>query len=224
MADTATSEELSQLARSYKIMENDRQKYSEEAQSILRRLRKGIEKMKKENDQLKELIAMEDRTAMRPNDAAVASHVARLQDQVDLYNRKIDLEKRRAEEVSLNPSKLTQQLDKQTKILNIRVLEYQQQRGGVNAARQSEQQIQRQIKVLENRLDKALVKFNEALSYNKSLREQIDNLRRERVVFDQINAKLAKELHEKKKEMAQIIEISNIAYEARWGVEGGGGI
>jgi len=40
-------------------------------------------------------------------------------------------------------------------------------------------------------------------------------LRRERVVFDQINAKLAKELHEKKKEMAQIIEISNIAYEAR---------
>lgn len=34
-------------------------------------------------------------------------------------------------------------------------------------------------------------------------------------MFDQINAKLAKELHEKKKEMAQIIEISNIAYEAR---------
>jgi coiled-coil domain-containing protein 63/114 len=47
------------------------------------------------------------------------------------------------------------------------------------------------------------------------LREEIDNLRRERVVFDQINAKLAFELHEKKKEMAQIIEISNIAYEAR---------
>ena len=46
-------------------------------------------------------------------------------------------------------------------------------------------------------------------------REEIDNLRRERVVFDQINAKLAYELHEKKKEMAQIIEISNIAYEAR---------
>ena len=46
-------------------------------------------------------------------------------------------------------------------------------------------------------------------------REEIDNLRRERVVFDQINAKLAFELHEKKKEMAQIIEISNIAYEAR---------
>jgi hypothetical protein len=35
------------------------------------------------------------------------------------------------------------------------------------------------------------------------------------VVFDGINAKLSGELHEKKKEMAQIIEISNLAYEAR---------
>ena len=87
--------------------------------------------------------------------------------------------------------------------------------GGVNAVKESDRSVQKQIRVLENRLDKALVKFNEALAFNKQLREEIDNLRRERVVFDQINAKLAKELHEKKKEMAQIIEISNIAYEAR---------
>ena len=33
------------------------------------------------------------------------------------------------------------------------------------------------------------------------------------VVFDSINSKLARELHEKKKEMALIIEQSNIAYE-----------
>jgi hypothetical protein len=30
---------------------------------------------------------------------------------------------------------------------------------------------------LENRLDKALIKFNEALSHNKRLRETIDDLR-----------------------------------------------
>ena len=75
--------------------------------------------------------------------------------------------------------------------------------------------VSKQVKVLENRLDKALVKFNEALAQNKELRNEIDNLRRERVVFDQIYNKLEKELHEKKKEMANIIEISNIAYEAR---------
>ena len=87
--------------------------------------------------------------------------------------------------------------------------------GGVNAARENNQQTQRQIKILENRLEKALVKYNEALGKNKKLKEQIDSLRRERLVFDQIYKKLEKELEEKKREMANIIEVSNSAYEAR---------
>lgn len=92
--------------------------------------------------------------------------------------------------------------------------------------------IQKQIRILENRLDKALVKFNEALATNKKLRDEIDDLRRERLVFDNIYRKLDKvdtphftgvsigsksdvltqELHEKKKQMANIIELSNL----RW--------
>merc|ERR1712166_1465733 len=76
-------------------------------------------------------------------------------------------------------------------------------------------QIQKQIRQLENRLEKALIKFNEAIAHNKSLREEIDGLRRERVVFDSIYKKLEKELDQKKKEMANIIEISNSAYESR---------
>merc|ERR1712072_1348778 len=58
-------------------------------------------------------------------------------------------------------------------------------------------------------------KFNEAIEANRALREQIDTLRRERVVFDDIYKKLENELHSKKKEMANIIEQANAAYEAR---------
>ena len=86
---------------------------------------------------------------------------------------------------------------------------------GVNTTQESHTKIERQVKVLENRLDRALVKFNEALHINKQLREQIDNLRRERGVFDAIYKKLEKELQERKKEMAFIIEVSNIAYEEK---------
>merc|ERR1712151_787886 len=75
--------------------------------------------------------------------------------------------------------------------------------------------VQKQIRVLENRLDNALQKFNEAIATNRSLREQIDTLRRERVVFDDIYRKLENELQQKKKEMANIIEQANAAYEAR---------
>ena len=87
--------------------------------------------------------------------------------------------------------------------------------GGVNAARENQAMVQKQIKILENRLDQALVKFNQALAKNKALREQIDDLRRERVVFDTIYRKLERELHEKKKQMANVIEISNNACRGR---------
>lgn len=71
------------------------------------------------------------------------------------------------------------------------------------------------VRMLENRLDKSLVKFNEALASNKQLRTRIDSMRQERVVFDGIYKKLERELHEKKKEMSAIIDDSNNAYQER---------
>merc|ERR1719146_228551 len=88
-------------------------------------------------------------------------------------------------------------------------------RGGVDASAQNAEAVMKQIRILENRLDAALQKFNLAVSTNKELREQIDGLRRERVVFDSIYRKLENELQQKKKEMANIIEQANAAYEAR---------
>ena len=52
-------------------------------------------------------------------------------------------------------------------------------------------QIIKNVKILENRLEKAYVRFNEAVSTNQALREEIDNLRRERVVFDTARAHLS---------------------------------
>merc|ERR1719277_2995260 len=87
--------------------------------------------------------------------------------------------------------------------------------GGINASLDNAKAVQKQIRVLENRLDKALQKFNEAIAANRVTREQIDTLRRERVVFDDIYKKLENELVQKKREMANIIEQANAAYEAR---------
>merc|ERR1719386_138801 len=88
-------------------------------------------------------------------------------------------------------------------------------KGGVDASKQNVEATQKQIRILENRLDKARQKFNEAIAAHRSLREQIDTLRRERVVFDDIYRKLENELQQKKKEMANIIEQANAAYEVR---------
>lgn len=87
--------------------------------------------------------------------------------------------------------------------------------GGAHTSRQNNDAIDKQVRVLENRLDKALVKFNKALAVNKRLRDLIDNLRRERQMFDNVYHKYEKELMEQKKHIAEIIENSNAAYEIR---------
>merc|ERR1719460_2214482 len=163
-----------------------------------------IEKLKTDNDQLKEELQLEQRHSKVYDSVSAQAQIAKLQDTGDAYTRKIELEKRRIEE-----------LDKQMEIMHKKIWEQRQKMGGINASRENNQAIAKQIQILENRLDKALKKYNEALANNKRLRESIDNLRRERLVFDQIYRKLEKELAEKKKEMARIIEISNKAYEAR---------
>eukprot|EP00959_Pyramimonas_sp_CCMP1952_P094366 1974277-Pyramimonas_sp.AAC.1 len=53
------------------------------------------------------------------------------------------------------------------------------------------------------------------MAANKQLRENIDNLRRERLVFDHLYKKLEKERAEKRKDLTHKIEVSNRAYEAR---------
>ena len=130
--------------------------------------------------------------------------VTRMQDSTDQITRAIEFERRRSEE-----------LDLRTKSVREGILAERRDMGGNNAPMEQNQAIGKQIKVLEHRLHRALVKFNEAIAANKDLREEIDNLRRERVVFDGIYKKLQHELAEKKKRMAEIIEVANVAYEQR---------
>lgn len=68
---------------------------------------------------------------------------------------------------------------------------------------------QKRIKLLENRLERAYVKFNQSITHNKQLREQIDNLRRERIMLESIHNNLERELVKVKKDMAETIQLAN---------------
>ena len=70
------------------------------------------------------------------------------------------------------------------KIIEDQIVTQKRAIGGVNAGVETQNSLVKQIKILENRLDKANQKFNEAISINRNLRQQIDSLRRERVIFD----------------------------------------
>jgi hypothetical protein len=185
-------------------MEVSRKAQYEDSGNTVRMHRQQIDKLKKDNERVKEELSLETRQAKQGNNMSASAQIARLQDQADMYSRKIETERRRVEE-----------LDQQIKRMQSTVMQTRKDMGGINASHDNNLSVQKQIRILENRLDKALVKFNEALAHNKKLRQTIDNLRRERVKVDGIYRKLEMELAEKKDRMAQIIDMSNSAYEAR---------
>ena len=193
-----------ELQRKYKIMETNRRAYTEDAQVHIKRQRAIIDKLKEENDALKgELSADLSAPGALPT-PNVNAEIIRLTDFGDLYMRKIDMERRRVEE-----------LDQHLALSEAAIIQQKKAMGGVGAAKENDQLLIKQVRVLENKLDKTLMNFNEAISHNKKLRDEIDVLRRERITFDEVYKKANKELAEKKREMANVVEITNIAYEAR---------
>eukprot|EP00961_Rhodomonas_salina_P064384 866036-Rhodomonas_salina.5 len=205
--------ELAELHSKYKAVEGEK-----ESLKVIKKQRATIDsshtegccRLKKDNDQLKQDLDLDPSLRQSRSKTPIDQHVSmssqlgKLHDQAEAYTKKIEAEKRRIEE-----------LDANIKELNVTVLEQRKKLGGANAVRENNMKTQKQISVLENRLDKSLLKFNEALAFNKQLRESIDNLRRERQAFDNIYKKLEKDLNEKKGEMQKIIELSNVAYEVR---------
>jgi len=196
--------QLAELQRKYRIMEGNRKSYSEDSQKVIMHQRQTIEKLKEENQRLTAELELETKATSKPPTLAYQERLSRAQDAADQYTRKIELEKRKVEELS-----------RAIEMCEAKFLEMRKMMGGLYSAKDNNMQVAKQVKVLENRLDKALVNFNEALANNKRLRDEIDSLRRERVVFDNIYKKMERELTEKKKEMANIIEVANIGFEAR---------
>jgi len=201
-------QEIAELQRKFRVLENDKRAYSEDSQAIIRKQRATIEKLTRENRQMKQdLNETRAVAASRSESKSSANKLQQIQENKDTVERQLQYELERRTEAD-------ERLDSLRKTTSDVRLDLAK-RGGCNAARENTEAIAKQIRVLENRLDKSLQKFNEAIAYNKSLREQIDGLRRERVVFDSIYKKLEQELQVKKKEMANIIEQANAAYEAR---------
>merc|ERR1711871_34489 len=200
--------DYAELQRKMKIMDSDRQKFAKHTDAETAQAQKQLNNITEENARLQKEVAKKEE---QPKVDLRQQEMMRLNDQLDVYTRKIEVEQRKVAELSAQVEEVKMNINHQRDD----ILLWSGRSGVANAAKDSNQAIQKQIRQLENRLEKALVKFNEALAHNKELREEIDGLRRERVVFDSIYKKLERELDHKKKEMANIIEISNSAYESR---------
>jgi hypothetical protein len=103
-------------------------------------------KTKHEREQegkLQEQLTVQMKKQMSSSSSAAAAQIAKLQDQDATCTRKIEMERRRSEE-----------LDKHIAAMEENVRAQRKRMGGVNASQENHMQIAKQIKILENRLEK----------------------------------------------------------------------
>ncbi|KRX00361.1 hypothetical protein PPERSA_10860 [Pseudocohnilembus persalinus] len=179
---------------------SDRKAYADETVANIKKQQGIIAKLENENEKLKNVVSKMSSNKSQNQTMYSDKTPASLED------IKSFIEREKEEQ---------QKIQKYIRDFQDKIIQKKKNLGGYNSGAENETSLAKQIKILENRLDNANQKFNEAIAINKQLRQQIDSLRRERVIFDNLYKKLEKELHEKRKNMADIIERANSAYELR---------
>ncbi|XP_023153907.2 coiled-coil domain-containing protein 114 [Amphiprion ocellaris] len=197
--------ELGKLQRQHRIMERDHQTYKIQAQREIHKQEQEMEQLLKEQDELhRKLGACKNVSRLQQDSKNIRCLQALLQES-DVLDEEIKEEKQRQRELQKEISKT-----------ELKVAEVKKGEAGKSSAEGSEKrQTQKAITNLQYKLDKALTRFNEQMSTNKRLRQEVQTLHIERVRFQQLRNRLSKELQEVRKNTAEVTNLSNAAYDAR---------
>jgi len=134
MTTEQKANDLELLQREYRHMEQNRKAYAEESQQVLRKQQQTIDKLRRDNDSLKTEIAMQMRTTLKPANSFQQSMISKLSSQMDKYSSQIESEKNA---ISV--------MDEQIAVLRDKILHQRKMMGGVNAARDNQHMIQKQV-------------------------------------------------------------------------------
>ncbi|XP_068172351.1 coiled-coil domain-containing protein 114 [Antennarius striatus] len=200
-----TGSEMAKLQRQFRIMEGDRQAYNLQAREQIRKQQQEIEKLLKEQEE------------QHRNLSVCRSFPCQQQDSEDTQSLRVLLEQRDVLEDTLVKEKQCQK-EIEKMIANMQLKQAELRKGQVGASdlqRSEEQRIQKTIRTLEYKLDRALTHFNEQLTKNNRLRQELQTLHIERVRFQQLQNRLEKELQDIHKKTGELVHLSTAAYDAR---------
>ncbi|XP_018580910.1 coiled-coil domain-containing protein 114 [Scleropages formosus] len=191
--------EMTKLQRQFRIMEGDRQAYTIQAQEQIRTQRLEIERLQEEQKELQCRLNVSQGHSLQQQDVAMR----RLLNQQDEVNEQLE---RQGETLS----QLEQEIIKmEKKLATLR------RTGNIVDATQKSEAFEKQKATLENKLHHALVQFNEQLTKNAQLREDLEALRLQWIWFQQLQYKLDKELQEVHRDIGDMINQSTVTYDAR---------
>lgn len=127
------------------------------------------------------MATIQARTTMKPLSSFEQSQIDKVTQEIDRYQHLVDTEKKQIASLEHTISNLREQIYK-----------HRREIGDTNSSRNMKRNSEKQIQILENRLDQSTAKFNRSLADNKRLRDEIDSLRGERKTFEGVYKKLEK--------------------------------
>uniref|UniRef100_A0A8C7CH05 Outer dynein arm docking complex subunit 1 n=1 Tax=Oncorhynchus kisutch TaxID=8019 RepID=A0A8C7CH05_ONCKI len=203
--DGIAETEMGKLQRQFRIMGGDRLAYSIQSQDHIRRQRQEIETLEKEQEELQRSLCVSESLSRRQRDSEDAQTLRSMLEQRDEVGDEVERERQSQAELEQEISSM------ERKLTELR-------RGEVTATlsqKSQSRQTQKASRTLENKLDRALIRFNEQLTKNSHLREDLETLRVERVRFQQLHRRLDKELQEIRKDIGDMVSLSTAAYDVR---------
>jgi hypothetical protein len=190
-------EQLEDLQRRFTLLEGERKATYETAKLNIQQNKEIIKQMKEENKMLRQQIAQLRNEKPQSIDKMLEDKM----NEVQTLQRRYDAIKaeniKKGRDMEALDSKLTElKMD-----ANLPTTEASPQ--------------MRQIRVLENRLDKAMIKYNEAQSIRKTYEQIVKRLKEERIGFDNQLAAIERTLKAKERDYEELLLLSHDAYHAK---------
>ncbi|GAA6231981.1 coiled-coil domain-containing protein 114-like isoform X1 [Lates japonicus] len=200
-----TESEIAKLQRQFRIMEGDRQAYSIQAREQIRKQQQEIDKLLKEQEELYRNLGVCKNSSRQQRDSEDTESLRALLEHRDMLEEELEKEKQ-----------CQKDLEKEISNMELKLAELRKGEVSTSDTQMSEvRRTQKVIRTLEHKLDRASTRFNEQLTKNSHLREEIQTLHIERVRFQQLRNRLDKELQEVRKRIGEMINLSTAAYDAR---------
>lgn len=190
-------EQLDDLQRRFQLLEGERKATYETAKLNIQQNKEIIKQMKDENKQLRGDIAVlrnQKPQSTEQNHESTMSEVQKMQ-------REYDQLKHENEKKNLHLKELEGKLNE----LNM----------DAKLPKTEDSPSMRHIRVLENRLDKAMIKYNEAQSIRRTYEVIVKRLKEDRIGFDNHLAAIERTLKSKERDYEELLLLSHDAYHAK---------
>mmetsp|Transcript_24512 Transcript_24512/g.54552 ORF Transcript_24512/g.54552 Transcript_24512/m.54552 type:complete len:532 (+) Transcript_24512:51-1646(+) len=199
MSKTAMSpeEQLEDLQRRFQLLEGERKATYETAKLNIQQNKEIIKQMKEENKAIRSQIAQIRDEKPQSTEQQLAERMSEVQG----LQRKLD--QLRAE--NMKKKLHMDELD----------CKYNELSMDAKLPKTQDSAQMRQIRVLENRLDKAMIKYNEAQSIRKTYEAIMKRLKDERIGFDNQLAAIERTLKAKERDYEELLLLSHDAYHAK---------